>query len=338
MGSLNQEITGVVVSMDVTSDVLDWAIREGCNMIVTHHPLIFRPLKTIITDTYPGKLLGKILKRDLVIYNAHTNLDQAHGGINDRLAELFDLKNPEYISETVEERLLKMVVYVPQTHVDEIYRALTMAEAGNIGDYSDCSFSAEGTGRFRPLEGSSPFIGQKGKLEEVAETRIETIIRKADLGKTLEKIMEYHPYEEPAYDIYPLENRADKYGYGRIGDIEPLTMEELASLTKRLLGISHVRVYGNSTSKISRLALCGGAGSDFIGEAAHKGAQVYITGDIKYHDAQMAHEKGLILIDGSHYGTERIILPVIKNKLDEVAGERIRILVHEDMSFHYRTY
>lgn len=338
IGDPEQMIKGIILSMDVTEDVVEEAIREQSNMIVTHHPFIFRPLDNLILNTYKGRLIKKIISNDILIYNAHTNLDLAVDGINDQLALLFKMKDTEILSEMSTEELVKVAVYVPETHQKNILGALSVSDAGHIGDYSECSFTVKGTGRFKPLSGSNPFIGSTGKLESVAEVRIETIVKKDLLQRTLDMIKEEHPYEEVAFDIFPILNKGKGYGYGRVGNIEGCSLKGLAEATKALLNLDEIRVYGSRQEIINRIAVCGGAGSDFIRDAAKKGAQVYITGDIKYHDAQLAYEEGIVIIDGTHYGTERIILPIMERKLIEYTHNSIKTRIHEDRSFHFESY
>lgn len=338
VGSPDQTIKGILISMDVTDGVVQRAIEQDRNMIVTHHPFIFEPMDKLVFKGYRGNLIRRIIEHGIVIYNAHTNLDLAAGGVNDRLAQLFGMSNIEVLSNFKSEELVKLAVYVPKTHERNILEALSASGAGHLGKYRDCSFAVDGTGRFKPMEGANPYLGTRGKLESVAEARIETIIRKEDVHIVLEGVKAEHPYEEVAYDIYPLLNKGDAYGYGRVGEIEACTLKELAEAVKELLQLEDVRVYGNCEDKISRIALCGGSGAGFIKEASLKGSQVYITGDIKYHDAQQAYEEGVVLIDGTHYGTERIILPVMEEKLIEYTEGKISIEVYEDNSFNFSCY
>lgn len=338
IGNPDSDIDGILVSMDVTDGVVQRAIQQRHNMIITHHPFLFRPMDRLVFKGYRGNLIKKIIENEIVIYNAHTNLDLAQGGINDKLAQLLEMGNARILKRTKSEELLKVAIYVPKTHEKEIIHALSASGAGHLGDYRDCSFAVDGTGRFKPMEGSSPYLGSTGILESVDESRIETIVQQDMLQKTLDRIKSAHPYEEVAIDIYPLVNKGKEYGYGRVGEIEECTLDELADRIKEVLQLKRVRVYGGSKEKINRIAVCGGSGSDFIMDAVQAGAQVYITGDIKYHDAQLAYEEGIVLIDGTHYGTERIILPVIMDKVSEYTQGKIKIEVYEDESFNFECY
>ena len=338
VGNPDQDISGILVSMDVTDGVVQRAIEQNHNMIITHHPFIFKPMDSLVFKGYRGSLLRRIIENGIIIYNAHTNLDLAEGGINDRLAELFGMRNIKILGNSKNEDLAKLAVYVPKTHEKDILDSLSASGAGHLGDYRDCSFAVDGTGRFRPMEGSNPYLGSAGKLESVNESRIETIVKMEDLQATLDRIKAAHPYEEVAYDIYPLLNKGNSYGYGRVGEIGECSLEELADMAKEVLELNSLRIYGSCDVKIRRIAVCGGAGADFIKAASHEGAQVYITGDIKYHDAQLAYEEGIVLVDGTHYGTERIILPVIEQKLSEYTEGKIKIEVFEDDSFNFECY
>ncbi|WP_409228571.1 Nif3-like dinuclear metal center hexameric protein [Gudongella sp. SC589] len=338
IGSPDQKINGILISMDITDSVVKKAIEQDMNMIITHHPFIFKPMDRFVFNGYRGNIIRSVIMNEIVIYNAHTNLDLAEGGINDRLAQLFGMREPKVLSYSKSEELVKVAVYVPKTHEKNILDALSASGAGHMGEYSDCSFSVDGTGRFRPLEGSNPYLGITDVLESVTESRIETIVNREYLQNTLDLIQKEHPYEEVALDVYPLLNKGKTYGYGRVGEIEGTTLNELANMTKKVLQLDSLRVYGSCESKIEKIAVCGGTGADFIREAAQKDAKVYITGDIKYHDAQLAYEEGIVLIDGTHYGTERIILPVIEEKLIEYTEGKIKIEVYEDSSFNFECY
>jgi putative NIF3 family GTP cyclohydrolase 1 type 2 len=193
-------------------------------------------------------------------------------------------------------------------------------------------------GTFLPLENTHPFIGQKNVLEKVKEKRIETIVREREADRIIEEMIKAHPYEEVAYDLYPLENKGADYGYGRVGDIEEISMKALIEEIKRKLTVKNIRVYGGENKKINRIAVCGGSGGDFIYDAYRKNAQVYITGDIKYHEAQLAKELGLILIDSNHYDTEKIILPVIKEYILEHTNEKIEVDISDINSYGFQEY
>lgn len=332
IGDPNREVSKILIALDLDREVFEKALEEEAEMIITHHPLIFKPIKSIVYSSYKEKLIYDIIKNDLVVYNAHTNLDLAKGGVNDTLANLFGLKNVEPLKKVHEEKLYKFVVFVPEGHDKKIRKVLGDEGAGFIGNYSHCTYNIEGIGTFMPLEGTSPFIGEAYKLEEVEEIRIETIVKESDINKIISRVLAAHPYEEVAYDVYPLLNKGDIYGYGAIGNIDRMSLSKLLDLIKEKLHVDKLMVYGKINRDVEKVALCGGSGASFIFDAFKKGAQVYVTGDIKYHDAQYANELGLTLVDAGHYHTEKIILPVIKNYLEKEIGNSLSIKVYDKMS------
>lgn len=338
IGDPNKDIKKILVSLDLDREVFEKAKKENIDMIITHHPLLFKPMAKITKEDYKGRLVYDLIKEDIVVYNAHSNLDLAIGGINDTLASLLNLRDIEVLEKVYEEKLYKIVVFVPRTHVEEVRNALGEAKAGWIGNYSHCTYNIDGIGTFMPREGTNPFIGSLNKLEKVEETRIETIVEKRNLNRVLNEMIKVHPYEEVAYDIYPLENTGAQYGYGRVGNIEEIPLNRFLDKIKKELRLDKLRVYGDIDRKIKRVALCGGSGSDFIKSAYYKGADLYLTGDIKYHDGQLAKELGLLLVDGNHFDTEKIILPVVKEKLLQNIEEDIDIILYEKSTAPFVIY
>lgn len=332
IGNPNKEVTKVLVSLDLDRYVFDKALEVEAQMIITHHPLIFKPIKSITYNSYKEKLIYDLIKKDIVVYNAHTNLDLAKNGVNDTLSNIFGLKNVEPLKEIKEESLYKFVVFVPKSHEKIIRKVLGDEGAGFIGNYSHCTYNVDGIGTFMPLEGTSPFIGEKNKIEEVEEVRIETIVKERDLSRIVNKVISAHPYEEVAYDIYPLFNKGDIYGYGSVGDIDSIPLNSLLNMVKEKLEVDKLIVYGDMNRNIKRVALCGGSGASFIFDAYNKGAEAYITGDIKYHDAQYANELGLTIIDAGHYHTEKIILPVIAKYLEVETKSSVHVEIYDNMS------
>jgi dinuclear metal center YbgI/SA1388 family protein len=331
IGRLNKKVDKVMIALDVLEEVIDEAIEKNVQLIIAHHPPIFRPLKNVITDTVQGRMIEKLIKHDIAVYAAHTNLDVAVGGVNDLLAEALGLEGTEVLVPTYETKLKKVVVFVPLSHADEIRRALGKAGAGYIGNYSHCSFSTEGTGRFLPGEDTNPHIGTQGQLEAVDEVRIETIVPEHLLKKVVSTMIKAHPYEEVAYDIYPVENTGEVLGLGRIGTIPEVTLEEFAHKVKTALEVDQVRVVGNLTSKVKKVAVLGGDGNKYFTSAKFKGADVYVTGDIYYHTAHDALMQGLNMIDPGH-NVEKIMkkgLTDVLSKMCEQAGYEVEIFPSE---------
>lgn len=326
IGDLNKEVKKILVALDLNLDVVEIAKKEDIDMIITHHPFIFKPLSTIDFDSYKGKIIYEIINNNIVVFNAHSNLDVCSGGVNDVLGDIFELKDREILKKSYEEKLFKLVVFVPETHAEIVRNSLGDAGAGWIGNYSHCTFNTHGIGTFLPRQGTNPFIGKKGVLQKVKEVRIETIIKEKYLNRVVNEMLKVHPYEEVAYDIYPL-HISIEYGYGRVGNIEETFIDDFISDVKRKLSVDHIKVYGYKHSNISRVAVCGGSGSDFILDAYHKGVDAYITGDIKYHDAQLAKELGIILIDANHYDTEKVVLPAIKSRLLKKSDNYLEVIL-----------
>ncbi len=335
VGNLKNAVNRVLVSLDATERAIEKAIENKCELIVTHHPFLFNPVSLIDLSSTKGKSIEKLIKSDINVYSAHTNLDVTNEGVNDILANIIGIKNKKVLKSTIYDYLYKIVVYVPKTHEHNILKALSTSGAGFIGDYSDCSFSSIGIGRFRPLEGSNPFIGQLNEVEEVEEVRIEAIVTKKILHKTIYEVKKAHPYEEVALDIIKLENLNEQYGYGRVGDIDPISLNEAFDMIKSRLGTQNLIVYGKKDIQIRRIAVCGGSGSDFIVDAKKENADLYLTSDIKYHDAQLAKELDLVLIDAGHFYTEKPVLNKLKELLNKELENYVECIIFEDPSYCY---
>lgn len=317
VGSISDKTEAVLVTLDVNDAVVDEAIRLGANVIVSHHPMLFKPLKTIDFNTPKGKLVRKLIKHDITVYASHTNLDIAEGGVNDLLAEKIGIENVQPMVVTHEEPLYKLAVFTPVDHVNEVVDALSEAGAGHIGNYSHCTFQAPGTGTFKPLEGANPYIGTPHKIERVEELKIETIVPETLLKNVVEAMLKAHPYEEVAYDIYPLKNEGKKYGLGRIGTLkEVVNFHQLIEMTKKVLDVRHVRYVGDLDKQVKRVAVLGGSGEKYIHKAKQLGADAYITGDVTFHQAQDAKDNGLALIDAGHY-IEQVMKEATKRFIEE---------------------
>ncbi len=312
VGGLHGDVKKVLVSLDVDQKVLEEAISLKADFIITHHPLILKPILAMRTDLYPGSLIASALASGVSIYSSHTNLDVVDGGVNDALAAVIGITETEIIRVNGREELEKIVVFVPNDYAENVRNAMASAGAGWIGGYSHCTFQTEGIGTFMPLEGTSPFIGEEGKLEKVNELRLETIVPATHRRSVIRAMLKMHPYEEPAYDIIPLRNEGKAYGLGRVGiNPSPCTLYELCGLIKEKLNVQQVRVVGDNDKLIKKIAVCGGSGGSVIHASAFAGADVLITGDIKYHEAKDAANAGLAVIDAGHDATEKIIVPVL---------------------------
>lgn len=329
IGALNRPVSNVLIALDVTEEVVDEAIEKQANLIIAHHPLIYRPLKAIQTDTVYGRIVEKCIKHNIAVYAAHTNVDIASGGVNDLLAEALGLVQTEVLVPTYEEKMKKLVVFVPVSHGEAVRQALADSGAGHIGGYSNCSFQVEGTGAFLPLEGTNPYIGTEGKLERAEEVRIETIFPASLQRKVVRTMLAAHPYEEAAYDIYPLENEGHVLGLGKIGRLpEEMTLGQFAEYVKERLDVPRVRVVGGLHDIVKKVAVLGGDGNKYIKQAKFKGADVYVTGDVYYHVAHDAMMLGLNVVDPGH-NVEKVMKAGVQKQLQQRAAEKkFAVTVH----------
>jgi len=318
IGSYSAPVSRVLMSLDLDKEVLQYALNQRADMIITHHPLFFTGIKSINYEQSQGSLLKGIIEAGITVYAAHTNLDAGERGLNQILAERIGLQDIKPLDKGHREALYKLVVYVPIGYEEAVRQAINDAGAGHLGRYADCIFSSKGTGQFRPLEGSRPFIGQEGLLEKVEEYRLETVVPQPRLGKVLQEMLKAHPYEEPAYDIYLLENRGRVFSLGRTGKInEEMSLQELCAQVKMNLGLEFLRVVGDMNRSVKNIAVVSGAGASLISKARSKKCDVLLTGDLKYHEAKDAEALGLAVIDAGHQGTERIMENYLRDLLNE---------------------
>lgn len=325
VGYADKVISKALVCLDVNLDVIEEASGYGAGIIISHHPLIFRPMKSIISSDNTGRCIMELIKRNIALYSSHTCFDNARGGMNDILADMMGLKNIKVLCYDHNEKLYKIAVFVPESHEDQVRCAMMDAGAGHIGNYSHCSFNTKGTGTFLPLEDTSPYIGTQGKLEKVSEVRIETIVKGNMLEDVIKNMLRAHPYEEPAYDIYLLKNSLPG-GTGRYGNLEEkCTLRELSERCKDVFRAPYVTVAGDEKKLINKVAIVGGAGMDFARDAAQKGCDVLITGDLKHHEALDAVAIGLSIIDAGHYYTEFSAMPELSRIISEGLNVECRV-------------
>lgn len=303
VGDPDSVITGVVLCTDVRECIVDEAIACGANLIVSHHPLIFHGLKKLTGRTYVERTVLKAVRHGVSIYSAHTNLDNARGGVNYKMAQKLGLDNVEVLDPQVG-TLRKIVVFVPKEQASLVEHAMWNAGAGCLGDYDRCSYRVGGEGRFHALDGANPFVGAVGEDHVEQECRVEVLVNKAQCSAVISAMLAAHPYEEPAFDVLPLENADRHSGSGVVGEIPEMDAEEFLCHLKEVFGVTTVRFSGDLLRNVKRVALCGGAGSFLIGKAIAKGADVYVTGDMKYHEFQ-GYEHQMILADIGHYESEQ---------------------------------
>ncbi|MGP7819064.1 Nif3-like dinuclear metal center hexameric protein [Niallia sp. 01092] len=321
VGDLSRPVKNVMVALDVLDEVVEEAIAKKVDLIIAHHPPIFRPLSKITSDNPSGQLMQKLIKHDISVYAAHTNLDVAKGGVNDLLSETLGLKNAEVLVPTYEDKLKKLVVYVPGESADEVKAALGNAGAGAIGNYTHCLFATEGKGQFKPGEETNPYIGEANQLEVVDEIKIETVFPASLEKKIIKAMLKAHPYEEVAYDIYELQLKGAQLGLGRIGKVEEMTLSEFANHVKKALEVDAVRVVGDLQAKIKKVAVLGGDGNKYYSHALFKGADVYITGDMYYHVAHDAKALGLNIIDPGH-NVEKVMKKGVAHVLTTMCSQK----------------
>ena len=304
IGLTEAEATGALLCLDVTEAVLDEAIALGCNLVISHHPLIFKGYKSITGKDYVERCILKAIRNDMVLYAAHTNLDNAKGGVNYKIAEKIGLKHLQML-EPKRNSLLKLVTFVPTEQAERVRKALFAAGCGNIGGYDSCSYNLKGEGTFRAGENTHPFCGSIGELHREEEVRIETILPSYKKGEVVRALLSAHPYEEPAFDLYPLENEWTQAGAGIVGELEtPETELEFLKRIKKIFEVECVKHNRLTGREIQKVALCGGAGAFLIPQAIRSGADIFITGEIKYHD-YFGHEDEILLAEIGHYESEQ---------------------------------
>jgi len=325
VGNPNTEIKKALITVDATEEVVDEAITIGAGLIIAHHPIIFAGLKKLNGANYVERTVIKAIKHDIAIYAIHTNLDNIIAGTNSYLANLLGLKNLKVL-HPMGEQLLKLVVFCPITHSDKVRDALFSTGAGVIGKYDLCSFNTHGKGSFRAGNEAKPFVGKKGEIHLEEEVRIETILPRHIKGQVLSAMLEAHPYEEVAYDIYGLENKTTLYGAGIIGEFdEELEAKEFLYKLKQITAAQGIRYTNIIKPKVKKIAICGGSGAFLIRKAIQQKADVYITGDVKYHEFFDADKK-IIIADIGHYESEQftkeILYEFVKEKFPTFAVQK----------------
>lgn len=326
VGHRNQPVRTVTVALDPLPEVVAAAYEQKSDLLITHHPLIFNPLKSLDLNTPAGAVIQKALQHGLAIFSAHTNFDSAAGGLNDILALKIGLENliplvPRRAAR--ESGMCKLAVYVPSGYEQKISDALFETSAGKIGDYSCCSFRNKGTGTFRPETGALPFIGKIGEISHTDEIRIEAVVPESDVSHIVAHIRKSHPYQTMAYDVYPLLS-AERLpaGLGRVGELEEETaLKTFALRIKEILGLRAVKMTGKPDLPVRKAAVCTGSGSGLMRAFFASDAQVYISGDLRYHDARDAASARRGLVDIGHFASEHLMVKVLAQRLAEILSE-----------------
>jgi len=322
VGDPGAPLERVMVALDPSLSAVQAARDAGAQALVTHHPLLFRPIKRLTPEDAVGLSLWTAVRDGVAIISAHTNLDCAVDGLNSWLATRLGVQQNSPL-QSVAGDYLKLIVFVPAEHAHNVAEALFSAGAGHIGHYDEVAFHTRGEGTFRPGQGTTPFIGEIGQRKQLEEIRLETIIPKRQLARALEKLQKAHPYEEVAYDLVPLQNTVPGAGLGRIGKLEQeTTLDDFAARVKAALGCDHLRLIGSGSQTVHKVAVCGGSGAGLLQTAHRQGADVLVTGDVKYHEARQAEELGIALIDAGHFATEQLMIEKVADSLREAAQQR----------------
>jgi dinuclear metal center YbgI/SA1388 family protein len=315
IGHGDQNISKALITLDVTDKVIAEAIENECKMIIAHHPLIFNTLKKINTRYGIGAMIAKLIKENIALYAIHTNLDNIAEGVNAKLAQTLGLKQLQILAPK-SGTLHKLVVFCPDSHVETIQQAMFDAGAGNIGNYNSCSFNSAGYGTFKAQEGANPFIGNIGKLHKEKELKIEVIVPSYLTQQVVSAMIQVHPYEEVAYDIYPLSNEQQNTGAGMIGELEiESNPKEFLQMVKKRLNASYIRHSPLIERKVKKVAICGGSGSFLIHTAYNSKADLFITGDVKYHDF-FEHAGEMTIVDAGHFETEQFTKELLYDRLN----------------------
>ena len=317
IGLTDAEATGALLCLDVTEAVVDEAIARGFNLIVSHHPLIFKGYKSITGRDYVERCIMKAIRNDIVVFSMHTNLDNAPQGVNYKIAEKIGLKNVSILTPK-DNMLLKLVTFVPAGKEAEVRNALFEAGCGCIGNYDSCSYNLKGEGTFRAQEGCRPYCGKIGEMHTEPEVRIETIVPEYNKKAAVKALLAAHPYEEPAYDLYPLQNSWNQVGSGMVGYLEePETESGFLHRIKKIFEVGCVKHSRMSGRLIQKVALCGGAGAFLLPKAVSAHADVFITGEVKYHD-YFSYESDILIAEIGHYESEQYTKEILYSIIREM--------------------
>lgn len=315
-GDENWDCSGILISLDATTDVIDEAIKKNCNLIISHHPIIFSGLKKITGKNYVQKAVIKAIKNDIALYAIHTNLDNVINGVNGKIAAMLGLKNISVLAAK-ENQLKKLYTFVPVDNADNVRQAIFDAGAGHIGNYEECSFNADGFGTFKGGSNTDPYVGKPGELHTENELKIEVIFPFWLENRIIKNLLLAHPYEEVAYDIVSLDNRLVSIGSGVIGEPnEPASEDSFLKLLKEKFRLQVIRHTQLLSKPIHKVAVCGGAGSFLISSALASGADIFITSDIKYHEFFDANDK-MIIADIGHYESEQFTINLLQEFLEQ---------------------
>lgn len=338
VGDRSAPVRRILLCLDVTEEVVAEAVSLKADLVISHHPLLFRPATSVTSSDAVGRLILKLARNGIAVYSAHTNLDFTQDGVSVTLARTLGLHNIRFLTP-LRGFHAKIAVFVPAQSVQAVLDAMAAAGAGIIGDYSHCSFQINGQGTFLGSEKSQPTVGTKGKLESVAEVRLEMILPRTKVAAVTDAMKSAHPYEEVAYDVYPLDNESVEFGMGAVGELKAaVPLRTFLNHIRKALNAEGLRVSGNPTKRVKTVAVCGGSGSDLIHQAIRAKADAYVTADIRYH---AFHDAGdIALIDAGHWETEVPVLSAIRSRLTEAFDRRrkqiqVSITKHKTSPIHF---
>lgn len=322
VGQPDQEISAALVSLDCTEAVVDEAIRKGCQLVISHHPIVFKGLKKLNGKNYVERVVMKAIKNDIALYAIHTNFDNVLEGVNKKLCNVLGIQNPVILKQK-DGALKKLVTFCPDAHAEKVRQAMFDAGAGWIGNYAECSYNTEGFGTFKAGENTNPFVGQAGKRHTESEVRIETIYPANVEKKVTAALFAAHPYEEVSYDLYPVSNPYPSVGSGMIGELEmELDETQFLSTVKTKLNCKVIKHSDLLGKRIKTVAVCGGSGSFLLPNAIAHGADVFLTADYKYHEFFDADQK-ILIADVGHFEseqfTQQLLLEIIQKKFPNFA-------------------
>jgi dinuclear metal center YbgI/SA1388 family protein len=320
VGSPSRKVKNILLSLDLTEQVVDDAIKKGCNFILTHHPLLFQPLRKLdLQKDKNSKLIEKLIKNDITLYSAHTNLDFTKDGVSFELAKLLELNGIDFLVRSKGNQF-KLAVFVPKDSLEKVAASIFEAGGGIIGEYKNCSFRTQGVGTFKGSNKSNPSVGKKGRYEKADEIKLEVIVDSWKLNGVISAMFKAHPYEEVAYDIYPLENKNAGFGAGAVGELsKPMSEKNFLNHVSKKLRIKNLRYVRGSKNQIKKVAVCGGSGTELLKDAVASGADAFVTADVKYHTFHDASGE-ILLLDAGHYETEVPVLREVQKRLTSFAG------------------
>ncbi|MCR5608980.1 MAG: Nif3-like dinuclear metal center hexameric protein [Lachnospiraceae bacterium] len=314
VGRRDKEVKKIMIALDASLSVIEQAAANKADMLITHHPMIFSAIKKVDYDDITGKKIAKLIANDITYVAAHTNMDAAV--MADIAAKKMELIDARPLDVTYTEKMYKLAVYVPVESADLVRSTMLNDGAGFYGNYSHCSYNIAGKGTYMPLEGTNPYKGTVNKFEVTDEIKIETLVSDSNKNRIIRHMLEVHPYEEVAYDLYEISDSGYDIGVGKIGRIkEPVELIECVNIVKAQFGINNLRLVGDPDKKVRFIAICPGAGKSVVKNAIKMGADVLVTGDIDHHTALDAYEDGLCIIDAGHFCTEHFIVDYLKNHL-----------------------